>query len=141
MLIDRLIHYNPYHLTLAKDSFEKIYRIKQDAKTKERMLLLVLDVAYHGKVAAKVARDLHRSKTRDCEWLKRYDEEDIKGLRDRTKSVWPTEISEEITCQIKKELKESSYGRWTTKQIEELIVKKSGIKYHYIHIYRHILRE
>ena len=41
--------------------------------------------------------------------------------------------------QIKKELKESNQG-WTTKQVEELIVKKSGIKYHYIHIYR-ILRK
>ena len=41
--------------------------------------------------------------------------------------------------QIKKELKESSQG-WTTKQAEEFIVKKSGIKYHYTHIYR-ILRK
>ena len=41
--------------------------------------------------------------------------------------------------QIKKELKESIQG-WTTKQAEELIVKKSGIKYHYTHIYR-ILRK
>ena len=37
--------------------------------------------------------------------------------------------------QIKKELKESSYGGWITKQIDELIVKKSGIKYHYTHTY------
>ena len=44
-----------------------------------------------------------------------------------------------IMYQIKKELKESNQG-WTTKQAEELIVKKSGIKYHYIHIYR-ILRK
>ena len=44
------------------------------------------------------------------------------------------------SCTIKKELKESSYGGWTTKQAEELIVKKSGIKYHYTHIYR-ILRK
>jgi putative transposase len=42
--------------------------------------------------------------------------------------------------QIKKELKESSQG-WTTKQAEELIVKKSGLKYYYTHIYRCILRK
>ena len=41
--------------------------------------------------------------------------------------------------QIKKELKENNKG-WTTKQAEELIIKKSGIKYHHIHIY-HILRK
>ncbi|MBA2268434.1 MAG: winged helix-turn-helix domain-containing protein [Nitrosopumilus sp.] len=49
------------------------------------------------------------------------------------------ELSEEISYRIKKELKESNQG-WTTKQVEELIVKKSGIKYHYSHIYR-ILRK
>ena len=40
----------------------------------------------------------------------------------------------------KKELKESGRRRWTTKQVEELIIKKSGIKYHYTCIYR-ILRK
>ena len=75
------------------------------------------------------------------EWLKRYDKEGIEGLKTRHKSSGrPTELSEEVMHQIKKELKESSYGGWTTKQAEELIVKKNGIKYHYTHIYR-ILRK
>jgi transposase len=39
--------------------------------------------------------------------------------------------------QIKKELKESNNQGWTTKQIEELIIKKSGIKYK-ISLYSHI---
>ena len=63
----------------------------------------------------------------------------IEGLKDRTKSGRPPELSEETSYQIKKELKESNQG-WTTKQVEELIIKKSGIKYHYTHIYR-ILRK
>jgi putative transposase len=58
----------------------------------------------------------------------------IYRLKTRQKSGRPSEISEEIEYQIKKELKESNQG-WTTKQIEEVIVKKSGIKYHYTHIY------
>ena len=103
-------------------------------------MLLVLNVVYQGKVSAQVARDLHRSKSWASDWLKRYDKEGIKGLKTRQKSGRPTEISEEVGYQIKKELKESSYGGWTTKQVEELIIKKSGIKYHYTHIYR-ILRK
>ncbi|HXT83531.1 MAG TPA: helix-turn-helix domain-containing protein [Verrucomicrobiae bacterium] len=102
-------------------------------------MLLVLNVVYQGKVSAQVARDLHRSKSWASDWLKRYNKEGINGLKTRWKSGRPTEISEEIRYQIKKELKESNYG-WTTKQVEELIVKKSGIKYHFIHIYR-ILRK
>jgi putative transposase len=126
-------------LTLAnRESFEKIYRYEQDAKTKERMLL-VLMVVYQGKISANVARDLHRSKAKASDWLKRYDKEGMEGLKDRTKSGRPSKLSEETSYQIKQELKQSNHG-WTTKQVEELIIKKSGIKYHSIHIYR-ILRK
>ncbi len=46
-----IIHH--IHLTLVnRESFEKIYRYEQDIKTKERMLLLVLNVVYQGKVSA-----------------------------------------------------------------------------------------
>jgi putative transposase len=126
-------------LTLTRESFEKFYRSEQDVKTKERMLL-VLNVVYQDKIsAAQVARDLHRSKAWAWEWLKRYDKEGINGLKTRPKSGRPSKLSEEIEYRIKKELKESKQG-WTTKQVEELIIKKSGIKYHHIHIYR-ILRK
>jgi len=126
-------------LTLAnRESFEKIYRYEQDAKTKERMLL-VLMVVYQGKISANVARDLHRSKAKASDWLKRYDKEGMEGLKDRTKSGRPSKLSEETSYQIKQELKESNKG-WTTKQVEELIIKKSGIRYHHVHIYR-ILRK
>jgi transposase len=56
-------------------------------------------------------------------------------LKPRPKSGRPSEISEEIEYRIKKELKESnSHGWGTTKQVEkELIVKKSVIKYPFIH--------
>jgi putative transposase len=126
-------------LTLAnRESLEKIYRIEQNVKAKERMLL-VLNVVYQGKISAQVARDLHRSRAWACEWLKRYSKEGIEGLKDRTKSGRPPKLSKETSYQIKQELKQSNQG-WTTKQVEELIIKKSGIKYHSIHIYR-ILRK
>ena len=124
-------------MTLTRESFERIYRSEQDVKTKERMLL-VLNVVYQGMIAAHVARDLHRCKAWACEWLKRYYKEGTDGLKSRPKSGRPPELSEEVSYIIKKELKESNQG-WTTKQVEEMIVKESGIKYHYTHIYR-ILR-
>jgi hypothetical protein len=60
MLIAKLIPLSIIHLT-PQESFEKIYRYKQDIKTKERMLC-VLNAVYQGKVPAKVIRDLHRCK-------------------------------------------------------------------------------
>ena len=77
-------------IAITKTSFERIYKAEQDVKVKER-LLLVLNVVYHGMIAAQIARDIHRSRAWACEWLKRYDKEGIEGLKNRQKSGRPTE--------------------------------------------------
>jgi len=126
-------------LTITRTAFESIYRSEQDAKTRERMLL-VLNVAYHGMAAAHVARDLHRCKAWASNWLKRYGEEGTGGLRDRPKSGIHSQMSEQTEYKIKTMPRESSQGWTTKKQVEELIVKVSGKKHHHhIHMYR-ILR-
>jgi putative transposase len=108
--------------------------MEKDVKVKERMLP-VLDVVYHGRIAAHVAKDLHRSRSWACQWLKRYDRQGLDGLKDIPKSGRPTESSEEkVEYKIKTTLKKSTQG-WTTKQVEELIIKESGIRYHSNHIY------
>ena len=121
-----------------KAKLVNLYKKENDPKVKER-LLLVIRVREDGQIPFRVVKEMHRSNPWASDWLKRYDKEGMQGLKDRTKAGRPPELSEEISYQIKKELKESSQG-WTTKQVEELIIKKSGIKYHHIHIYR-ILRK
>ena len=125
-------------MAITRTAFESIYRSEQDAKTRERMLL-VLNVAYHGMVAAHVARDLHRCKAWASNWLKRYGEEGTGGLRDRPKSGRHSQMSEQTECKIKTMPRESNSGWTTKKQVEELIVKVSGKHHHHIHTCR-ILR-
>jgi putative transposase len=79
---------------LLKTRFEKLYRSENDANLKERMLL-ILNVIYDKQIPTQVARDLHRSKTWASDWLKRYREEGIEGLKNRTKSGRPPDILEE----------------------------------------------
>jgi putative transposase len=123
-------------IKVSKIRFEKLYRSEHDSNVKERMLL-VLNVVYDKYIpAAQVARDLHRSRTWASDWLKRYREEGIEGLRDRPKSGRPPDIPKELVYEIQNELASSKQG-WTTKQVQDLIVRKSGgIRYHYTHIYR-----
>jgi putative transposase len=125
-------------MSLAKTQLVNLYKKENDPKVKER-LLLIIKVREDGQIPFRVAEEMHRSNPWASDWLKRYDKEGVKGLKDRTKSGRPSELSQEATYQITKELKKSNQG-WTTKQVEELIIKKSGIKYHYTHIYR-ILRK
>ena len=124
--------------SLTKSKLVNLYKKENDPKVKER-LLLIIKVREDKQIPFRVVKEIHRSNPWASDWLKRYDKEGLEGLRNRTKSGRPPELTEEISYQIKKELKESKQG-WTTKQVEELIVKKSGIKYHYTHIYR-ILRK
>ena len=110
-----------------------LYKKENNPKVKER-LLLVIRVREDGQVPFRVVKDMHRSNPWASDWLKRYDREGMDGLKDRTRSGRTPEIPQETSCQIKKELPGSKQG-WTTKQVEEMIVRKSGIKYHHTHTY------
>ncbi len=67
-------------------------------------MLLVLNVLYNDITPAQAAKELHRSRAWASDWLKRYQKEGIEGLKDRTKSGRPPELSEDISFSIKKEL-------------------------------------
>jgi hypothetical protein len=47
-------------------------------------MLLILIMGYPGKVSAsQVARDLYRYKDMVCEWLKRYDKEGCRRIKNK----------------------------------------------------------
>lgn len=113
---------------------ENIHRNESDLKVKER-LLLILKVKGEGMIPARAAKELRRSRTWASDWLNRYREEGVDGLKNRPISGRPPELPEQVALKIQKKLKESKQG-WTTKQVHEMILKEGGIRYHYIHIYR-----
>lgn len=117
-----------------KSNLVNLYKKEKDPNVKER-LLLVIRVKCDRQIPFRVVKELNRSSPWAFYWLKRYDEEGIEGLKDKPKSGRHPELSAEIEYRIRTILRESNTG-WTTKQIEELIVEESGIKYHYTHIYR-----
>ena len=119
---------------LNRTGLESLYKKELAPYVKER-LLLVLRVECGDMVPARVARELHRSRTWASDWLARYDNEGVDGLRDRPKSGRPPQLSLKVVLKIRKRLTESRQG-WTTKQVNDIIVQEGGIKYHYVHIYR-----
>jgi transposase len=65
-------------------------------------MLLVLNVVYHGKVAAHIARDIHRSRSWACQWLKGYRKEGLEELKDIPKSGRRPELSTYIGYKIRR---------------------------------------
>ena len=60
----------------------------------------------------------------------------MEGAKDRPKNERHPKISRQTEYRIKTILKESNQQQgWTTKQIEKMIIKESGIKYHHNYIY------
>lgn len=119
---------------LIKAKLVDIYKKEKDPKVKER-LLLIIRIRGDGQVPFRVVKEMNRSNPWTLYWLKRYNQEGITGLKDRAKSGRRLQIDKQTEYKIKTILKESNQG-WTTKQIEKIIIEKTGIKYHYTHIYR-----
>ena len=94
---------------LTKAKLVNLYKKENDPKVKER-LLLVIRVREDGQIPFHVVKKMHRSNPWASEWLKRYDNEGIDGLKDRTKSGRPPELSEEVSFSIRKELSNSKEG-------------------------------
>jgi transposase len=58
--------------------------------------LLIIRIREDGQIPFRVVKEMHRSNPWASDWLKRYDKEGINGLKDRTKSGRPLELSQEI---------------------------------------------
>ena len=59
----------------------------------------------------------------------------MNGLKDRVRTGRPPEVSKETSTRIRRELSENQSG-WMAKEVMNLIYKRTGVKYHEVHIYR-----
>lgn len=116
-------------------TLSQAYKNERDADVRER-ILLIRRVRIDRKEAASVAEnELRRSRWWAYKWLKRYDNDDLEGLKNKHRSGRPPEVSKETSVMIRKELSENQSG-WIAKEVMNLIYERTGIKYHEVHIYR-----
>jgi putative transposase len=59
----------------------------------------------------------------------------LNGLKDRVRTGRPPEVSKETSTRIRRELSENQ-SEWMAKEVMNLIYKRTGVKYHEVHIYR-----
>ena len=113
---------------------DKAYKNEHDGCVKERMLL-VIRVSVDKQHIESAAQERHRSRAWAYKWYKRYNDEGIEGLRDRHRSGKPSVVSTDTKEKIKQELSDSNIG-WDFRQVMDLIQKRTGVKYHEVHIRR-----
>jgi putative transposase len=120
---------------LSRSRLAELYKRESNTKVKER-LLLIMRVKGDEQLPAHVVKAIHRSKPWASYWLDRHTKEGIEGLRDKPKSGRTPHIPLEVSARIRKRLTESNRQGWTTQQVNDIIVRESGIQYHYTHVYR-----
>ena len=111
------------------------YKKEKDSNVKER-ILLVKRVKIDKQEAASVAEnELNRSRWWAYKWLHRFDKDGLDGLKDQSRSGRPPDVPKDVMIQIKNELVDSNTG-WDFRQVMDIIYKKTGVRYHEVHIYR-----
>ena len=111
------------------------YKKEKDSNVKER-ILLVKRVKIDKQEAASVAEhELNRSRWWAYKWLHRFDKDGLDGLKDQPRSGRPPDVPKDTMINIRQELEDSNSG-WDFRQVMDLIYKKTGVRYHEVHIYR-----
>ena len=115
-------------------TLDKAYRQESNPDVRERILLVrrVVDDKQH---IVNVAKELHRCRAWAYKWYRRYNDYGLQGLKDKAKTGRPPTVPKYVMVKIRKELADSNTG-WDFRQVMDLIYKKSGVRYHEVHIYR-----
>ena len=113
---------------------DNAYKNEPDADVKERIHLMrrILTDKQHIET---VAQELHKSRAWAYKWYKRYNDKGLDGLKDKPRSGRPPLVDHNLMIRIRKELEDSNTG-WDFRQVMDIILRKTGIKYHEVHVYR-----
>ena len=115
-------------------SLPKVYKSECDVNIKER-LLLIIRISSDKQSVESVSQELHRARSWAYKWYKRYTDKGLEGLKDKPRSGRPSLVDNGLMIKIRKELKDSNTG-WDFRQVMDIIQKRTGVKYHEVHIYR-----
>jgi putative transposase len=111
------------------------YKKEKHSNVKER-ILLIRRVKIDKQEAASVAEnELNRSRWWAYKWLHRFDKDGLDGLKDQSRTGRPPDVPKDVMVKIRQELADSNTG-WDFRQVMDLIYRKTGVRYHEVHIYR-----
>jgi putative transposase len=113
---------------------DKANRQESNPDVRER-IFLVRRIAEDKQHIVNVAKELHRCRAWAYKWYERYNEDGLDGLKDKERSSRPPDVPKDVMIKIRQELTDSNIG-WDFRQVIDLIYKKTGVRYHEVHIYR-----
>jgi len=119
---------------IAFTVLDHAYKHESNANIRERILLVRRIISDGEDIVLVSKEELHRSRDWAYKWL-RFDNDGLDGLKDRHRSGRPPDVPKEMLSKIRTELSENPSG-WKAKEIMDIIYKRTGVRYHEVHIYR-----
>jgi transposase len=113
---------------------DNAYKRESNANVRER-ILLIRRIQSDGQDIRMVSKELPRSIAWGYKWFGRFDKNGLEGLKNKPRSGRPPDVSQEKLLKIRSELSENPSG-WKAKEIMDIIYRKTGVRYHEVHIYR-----
>jgi putative transposase len=119
---------------LRSSKLDVAYNREKNSDVKERIQLL-RRIVQDKQHIEDVAKEFHRCRAWAYKWYKRYNENGLDGLKDQPRTGRPPDVPKDTMLKIKNELADSNTG-WDFRQVMDLIYKKTGVRYHEVHVYR-----
>jgi transposase len=88
---------------------DKVYKQESNPDVRER-IFLVRRIVEDKQHIVNVAKELHRCRAWAYKWYKRYNDDGLQGLKDRTRSGRPPDVPKDAMLQIRQELEDSKIG-------------------------------
>ena len=112
-----------------------VYKKEKDSNVKERILLIRRVKIDKQEAASVTENELNKSRWWAYKWLHRFDKKGLDGLKDQSRIGRPPDVPKDVMVKIRQELADSDTG-WNFRQVMDLIYRKTGVRYHEVHIYR-----
>jgi len=111
-----MFSFTPWEVVLSVDSdLLRAYRVEDDAKVKERILMVSL--LREGKSTYDAAETLHCSQSKVAYWKRRFEEGGIEGLRTRKRPGRPPKVPRAKMDEVRRILDGRDW--WTIKAVRE----------------------
>ena len=114
---------------------DNAYKHESNANVRERILLIRRIMSDGQDIRMVSKEELHRSIAWAYKWLRRFDKDGLEGLKNKHRSGRPPDVPQEKLSKIRTDLSENPSG-WKAKEIMDIIHRKTGVKYHEVHVYR-----
>ena len=125
------------HIIIAFTKLDKIYRQESNPHARERILLVRRIISARQPTHRWCSKELHRCRTWAYKWYKRYnDDNGLEGLKNKAKTGRQPDVPKDVMVKIRQELEDTNTGWDFRQEVMDLIYKKTGVRYHEVHIYR-----